>query len=278
MRLQTTSLAWPYQLLRRAGFLFARSSGAAGNCGLTQTVRLFGFDAWRDASASLWIKSLRRRVHYRGKNDYVALTSLFTENFYVEPSGFEIRSVLDLGANIGIECLRFWAFYPAAKIIAVEADASNYAVLMKNVAGLEGVSVLHAAVWGKKASLSVRSIPGANLECRVVPAPDAEVRSVTVPDLIDLLGLPEVDIVKIDVEGSEDSLFGPGLENWIGRARILVWELNDHEAPHALSRLVLAMAKAGVRFNFHIRGEKLVAVRSDTKARVCFPCGLLAVH
>ena len=107
--------------------------------------------------------------------------------------------------------------------------------------------------------------------------PDGEVPGVTILELFEQFGVRELDILKIDVEGAEDSLFGPTITEWIGRVRVIVWELNDHEAPHALSRLVLAMERAGVPFNFHIWGEKLICVRSDTPVAVRYPCGLVSL-
>jgi hypothetical protein len=55
---------------------------------------------------------------------------------------------------------------------------------------------------------------------------------------------------------------------------LLAEPLSDHEAPGCLARLVAGMGKAGVSFNFHIRGEKLACVRSDTLVVVQFLVGL----
>lgn len=265
-----------YQLLRRAGWLFARFFGAAAHFGLIRALRLYVFDFRRDADSSVWVPQLDRRLHFRGKSDYYVLTLLFQENFYVEPVNWQVRTVIDLGANIGIETSRFAAFHPEAKIIAVEADGDNYRVLRQNTDGLKRVTALHAAAWGSKARFRIKKHESVNMASTVSVTPDGEVPGVTIFELIEQLGVSELDILKIDVEGAEDSLFGPTISKWIGRVRVIVWELNDHEAPYALRRLVLAMEKAGVSFNFHIRGEKLVCVRSDTPVVVRLPCGLMA--
>jgi FkbM family methyltransferase len=272
-----TNMPRHYWLLRRAASLFARFFGAAATFGLARALRLYLFDFQRSGDSSVWVPLLGRRVCFRGKSDYLALTLLFQENFHVEPVNFQVRSVVDLGANIGIETLRFTAFYPAAKIIAVEADGDNYHVLRQNTAGSPRIEALHAAAWGTQARFRIERDPHSNMSSVVSLAPDGDVPAVTIADLIDQLGVRELDILKIDVEGAEDSLFGPTVMDWIGRVRVIVWELNDHEVQRALTRLVLAMARAGVSFNFHIRGEKLIGVRADTSAVVRYPCGLLSL-
>ena len=265
-----------YKLLRRAGWLFARFFGAAAHFGFVRSLRLFAFDFQRNDDASVWVPQLSRTLYFRGKSDYLVSTLLFQENFHIEPINWQVSTVLDLGANIGIETLRLAAFYPMAKIIAVEADCDNFRMLRENTVGLERVTTLNAAVWGSKARFRVTKDPNANMASSVMLAPDGEISGVTILELIEQLGVRDLDILKIDVEGAENSLFGPTILEWIGRVRVVVWELNDHEAPHALSRLVLAMDKAGVAFNFHIRGEKLVCVRSDTPVAVGLICGLVS--
>lgn len=130
-----------------------------------------------------------------------------------------MRIVIDLGANIGIETLRFAAFHPEAKIIAVESDGDNYRVLQQNTTGLERVKPLHAAAWGSKARFRIMKNENANMASTVSIAADGEVPGVTISELIEQLGVTELDILKIDVEGAEDSLFGPTISEWIGRVR-----------------------------------------------------------
>lgn len=265
-----------YQLLRRSGSLFARFFGAAANFGLAQALRLYVFKFWGNADSSVWVPLLGASVHFRGKSDYEALTLLFKEDFHVEPIGFQVRTVLDLGANIGIETLRFAAFYPEAKIIAVEADGDNYRVLRQNTSGFGRIIALHAAAWGTKALFRIKKDANSNLASSVSIVQDGEITGVTISELIEQLGVGELDVLKIDIEGAEGSLFGLTIAEWIGRVRVIVWELSDHEAPGCLASLVAGMEKAGVSFNFHIRGEKLVCVRSDTLVAVRNPCGLVS--
>lgn len=266
----------PYDLLRRVGFFVARFFGAAGNLGLIRAIRLYAWDFWRDGDCSVRVPVLDTTLHFRGRHDYLVTALLFHEDFYVQPNGFEVRTVLDLGANIGIETLRFARFYPNAKIIAVEADKEHHRVLQENTTAFARVTALHAAAWGSKSSFQIQRVPTSFMSSSVSETANGDIRGVTIAELIDQLGVMELDILKIDVEGAEDSLFGPSMAEWIKRVRIIVWELNDHEVPRALTRLVLAMEAAKVSFNFHIRGEKLIAVRSDTSVNVLYPCGLLS--
>ena len=184
-----------YQLLRRAGWLFARFFGAAAHFGLVRALRLYAFDFRQSADSSVWVPRLSRRLHFRGKSDYLVMTLLFQENFRVEPVNWQVCSVLDLGANIGIETLRFTAFHPHAKIIAVEADSDNYRVLRQNMDGMERVNALHAAAWGSTARFSVKKDENQNMASTVSMVADGEVPGVTIPELIEQLGVRELDIL-----------------------------------------------------------------------------------
>ena len=63
---------------------------------------------------------------------------------------------------------------------------------------------------------------------RIRPSAVGGVRGVTMPELA---GPDEqIDVLKVDIEGSELDLFGRRTE-WLGRVRVLVIELHDRFRP-----------------------------------------------
>src|ERR1700733_11933508 len=62
--------------------------------------------------------------------------------------------IFDLGANIGLSTVYYANKFPTAKIIAVEPDPSNFALLEKNCEPYRNVTLVQGAVW--KAAGSVR--------------------------------------------------------------------------------------------------------------------------
>ena len=66
-----------------------------------------------------------------------------------------IDGILDLGANIGLFTVLYALRYPEVKIVSLEPENNNYALLMKNVEGLKNVTTIQSAVWYRDAYVKV---------------------------------------------------------------------------------------------------------------------------
>src|SRR5438045_3501988 len=104
------------KLVVRGTRLAARFLTACEVFGLSQAGILYGIRLRSDKLVTIRLKKLDRLLHFRGKADYYSMTLLLEDNFYVEPRGWSVTTVVDVGANIGIETLRFAAFYPESRI------------------------------------------------------------------------------------------------------------------------------------------------------------------
>ena len=141
------------------------------------------------------------------------------------------KFIIDGGANIGIASVTFLNEYPEARVVAVEPEPSNFELCRKNLAPYsDRVTLLHGAVW----KTSGRLVLDAHEESwanEVHEAPDGQVGSVeafSVPALI-AYGPGEVDLFKVDIEGSEKEVFGPGAEDWLPKVRNIAIDLHDKE-------------------------------------------------
>ena len=54
---------------------------------------------------------------------------------------FTPKTIVDAGANIGMASIFYSHRYPAAKIIALEAEGSNFAALCKNVEPYQNIKI-----------------------------------------------------------------------------------------------------------------------------------------
>jgi FkbM family methyltransferase len=136
--------------------------------------------------------------------DYAALR-VFVEVFLARE--YEVivdpppRTILDLGANIGVSVLYFRRRFPEARIIAVEASPGLAALLRENTRTLE-VEVRAAAVALAPGTVmfheSAESWAGTT-------SSTAGVGAIAVPAIgfDDLLRETRPDLVKLDVEGAE---------------------------------------------------------------------------
>lgn len=59
---------------------------------------------------------------------------------------FRPKMIVDVGANIGITSIFFATRYPEAKVIAIEAEKSNFDILERNARAYPSIVPVHAAL------------------------------------------------------------------------------------------------------------------------------------
>jgi len=148
---------------------------------------------------------------------------------------FRPNVILDAGANIGITSIYFAHRFPDAKVIAIEAEPSNYDVLIRNVKAFPSVVPVHAALWNRDGAIVISQpdpTTGASGNWAFVASEDGEgvrVRAVTLQTLMKELGVAAIDLAKIDIEGAEQEVFEDA--GWLRGVRALMIELHDRFRP-----------------------------------------------
>lgn len=129
-------------------------------------------------------------------------------------NGNPVTVILDAGANIGVTSLYFKNFFPHAKIIALEPDPANFNWLKKNIDlnNYDNIACVQSALWTKEASLKIvdtfRDGEHWSLSVEETLAREGDiVQGTSLPSLLNKFGVREVDIFKIDIEGTERYLF-----------------------------------------------------------------------
>lgn len=143
------------------------------------------------------------------------------------------ESVVDLGANQGLFSL-LAAAAGASRVLAVEAQRAFAGQLAAHATanGCAGrIELVHALVG---AGSGVLSDPAARVAATHWAG---DVPELTIAELLDGHGLGHVDLMKIDIEGSEFALFAePG---WLDRVGRIVMEVHpQHGDPAALRRVL----------------------------------------
>ena len=183
------------------------------------------------------VRTLRRKgvlIHYRpGGSDVENIVKklLKRESEYWLPPQFQPRSILDLGANIGMASIDFALRYPEASITAVEPVAVNFQLLQKNISSLRNIRAVNVAVGKQDERAPVR---GAGQSFQAHPL-SAEAKAsgreeITVRDLNALLqelGITQIDLIKIDVEGAEYDVLTSLNPDLLRRVRWIVGELHS---------------------------------------------------
>jgi FkbM family methyltransferase len=162
--------------------------------------------------------------------------------------------------------MRFRRFHPKAKILAIEADMGNFAVLQKNFAWDTRTIPLRRALWNREGELMVWPT-WANVASRVGESPNhvaaVPVPGCTVPGLMREFELSGIDILKLDIEGAESVVFQTPDTRWLAQVRCIVFECCDADDAGTTMKVFDVLRQAGWRGNCHVCGENLVLIRSD---------------
>src|SRR5688500_17180066 len=124
---------WLWSLYSR---LLRRSRGRLPFAGRVRGVKMHGVD---------------EELHVRlGTTDWLVLEEIYFKGEYDELFAHDlgsVKTIVDLGANVGLS-IRLWlSRFPGARVIAVEPDAANAAVAARNIgAAAPRVQLVQACV------------------------------------------------------------------------------------------------------------------------------------
>src|SRR5262249_15666254 len=151
------------------------------------------------------------------------------------------KTVLDIGANIGLAAAYFRLLYPAARIDCVEPDAGAVALLRQNATQIGNCRVhaiglyegdcektFYSASQSVKSSLTKNPYAHASPLRLPLQAAGAFVRSTRVD---------RFDVIKIDTEGAEVPIMR-SLADIVRQAAIVHVEFHSHEDRRAIDNLM----------------------------------------
>jgi FkbM family methyltransferase len=155
-----------------------------------------------------------------------------------------VCTIVDLGANIGATSVYLLHAYAGARVIAVEPDAGNFAMLEQNLAPYGGrATAVRKAAWHRAEPLVIHRggfRDGAEWSFQVASADPAvsDVEGITLEQLMHDYGVDSVDLLKIDIEGAERWVLSAGIGGCLNRVRTLAIELHDDECRAAYAAAI----------------------------------------
>lgn len=204
----------------------------------------------------VFVRYRGRRLAVRlGTSDILVLNSVFERQDY----GIELFpppvTIIDAGAYTGFSAIYFAEKYPAATILALEPDPSNFALLVHNTRPYPNVVPLSQALWHRDGRIDLQDPGTGHWGFYVAPDPPqaaqalaqgeaAQVEAVTMRTLIERFALERIDLLKINVEGAEREIFEHS-GDWIGRVGAIFAALHDRFLPGCTEAFETATASFG---------------------------------
>ena len=181
------------------------------------------------------------------------------------------KVIVDAGAYTGLSAAYFAGRYPEAKVIAIEPYGANFDLLVRNTSALANVHAVRAALWSTNGSVEIVD-PGAgewafrvaetndfgSTKLKLEEAARNRVPAITIPEIMDRYCLSYIDLLKLDIEGSEKEVLA-GSAPWIEHVGAICIELHDRFKPGCSREFYRAVDKFPTEFR---RGETVMVMRN----------------
>lgn len=175
------------------------------------------------------------------------------------------KRILDAGANIGMASVYFKKCFPDAQIVAIEPDPDSFDLLTTNTQHLSDVHRICGGIWSSDTRLSVRYPKAEKYAIEVVEdRENGSIDALSVDTIMTRFGWDHIDVVKMDIEGSEATVLSNPSAAWLDKIDTLIIEIHQDMAPGVARILFSAFAERDFRFRW--RGENLILSRIGVPA------------
>ena len=203
----------------------------------------------------IFLKPLGRKVVLRGgSTDIQCFEKIFRYEEYRSPFALDKpQLIIDGGANVGMASLYFSAKYSEAKIYAIEPEPENFKLLARNCAGIPNILLRRAALWPTHSKLALSNYDRNENWTFAVGEGDGDVESITIEEILKDSCKDGIDLLKLDIEGSERELFEDA--PWLSCVKQIVIELHDRYRADCSRSFYSAVTTRP--FSQELRGENI---------------------
>jgi FkbM family methyltransferase len=180
----------------------------------------------RDRERQVQLRGDVQLTYRLNRGDICSLREVWIDEEYAAPLRSAPRTVVDLGANIGLASLWFAQRYGCRAFVAVEPAADNVRLIRRNMAdnGIEA-QVVEGAVGAVDGTAQFAS-SGRSHSGRLKAEDGVPVRVQSPATILELVDADaRVDVLKVDIEGAEDQIF-TGSATWLERVDAVLIEIH----------------------------------------------------
>lgn len=219
------------------------------------------------------------RLHYRpGSSDpwalYEHLMKPPQRDEYAPPREMplrpeEVKTVLDIGANVGATALYFARLYPNAQVYAFEPAPDNFAVLERNIANSQRIRGFNFGLGAADATLELyhsdNPVNFGGYSLHPAGSDTSKTVRIQVRNVATVLGelaLEKIEVIKVDTEGAEWDILTAFPESVLRSAQYVTGELHGNK-DFALLEYLSQWFDVGMRKKLSSRLFNFQAVRKD---------------
>jgi FkbM family methyltransferase len=152
-----------------------------------------------------------------------------------------VKTILDIGANVGFFSVAARAHYPHARIHAYEPNRRSFAFLKSNTEQL-GIEIYQEAVGADEGRVAIADEGDSN-QAKTIASADGGIPQIALERAVERLG-GAVDLLKLDCEGAEWDMFRSAIP-WRHIHNIrMEYHLFDH---HTLQDVEQTLKQLGFR-------------------------------
>jgi FkbM family methyltransferase len=196
--------------------------------------------------------NLGEQIRLEELTDLKAFWQIFLRRVYrVQPTD---QVILDLGANIGVFTLYAARCAPNAKILSLEPFPSTFSRLVTNIRDHRLESRVQCLNYAATGASGARIMPDDSVpsQRRFLASPangrtGTEVTGITLEALLEENRLPQVDLLKMDIEGSEYEVLLSTPQHVLPRIRRIAMEYHGDCAPYSKQQLFDHLRNAGFK-------------------------------
>jgi FkbM family methyltransferase len=234
-------------------------------------IRRFGFVEGNKAfvgvhdkkALALHLNNFKQPIYLReGSSDGYVFEQIFVHQEYNVKLKTEPTYIIDGGGNTGLSAVYFQNRFPKSKIIVVEPDKENFEQLKRNTQKYDNIFAVLGGLWNHKMYAEVvdkfqTGKWGMSIET-VQKASETSIETFTIDELIKKHNFPQIDLLKLDIEGAEKELFEDHYRDWLSVTKVLVIELHENVKEGCTKTLFQAINNTWKNYHLWQTGENLV--------------------
>jgi FkbM family methyltransferase len=198
----------------------------------------------------------------RGRSvDFHVFNSIFGEGEYDFDIGFVPEVIVDAGAYTGFSAVYFHRRFPQAMLLRWSLKHTNFGLLVRNTSPFDNIRPVRGGIYGLETRLEIADsgVDKYAFSLRVSEESEDSVPGYTITGLMKEFGLTRIDILKMDIEGAEHSVFMNQPETWLPMVRMVIAEVHEHLHSGVRELITEKLSDAGFMIDW--RGENLIASR-----------------